>query len=275
MNRREFLKTVISIAGGTALLGTYTVFIERYLVQFNHYRIRIPRLPKPFSGLKILHISDIHYGELVPLGFVSKLLEKVAAIPKDIIVCTGDFVHARRTTREIEAVWPLLSKLKAPLGVYSVLGNHDHWADTERTLYWMQKCGQSMRGRTASLSRKGEHLWISGAGDLWEDHLSLDEVLHQIPPEECRIVLAHNPDTADTDYTAAVDLMLSGHTHGGQVRIPFYGPVLLPVKNKKYSSGILTSDRGFPLFISRGIGWALYPVRFNCLPEIAVIELIS
>ena len=91
---------------------------------------------------------------------------------------------------------------------------------------------------------------------------------------DCRIVLAHNPDSADTDFEGRIDLMLSGHTHGGQIRIPFYGPPVLPVSNKTYSSGLKISTKQHPVFISRGIGWAIYPVRFNCFPEIPVLELV-
>ena len=102
----------------------------------------------------------------------------------------------------------------------------------------------------------------------------MDELCAGVPEDECRILLAHNPDTADTDYTTRVDLILSGHTHGGQVVLPFVGPPVLPVRNRAYGSGLVRSPRGTPVFISRGIGWAVYPVRFNCLPEIAVLELI-
>ena len=133
---------------------------------------------------------------------------------------------------------------------------------------------QNSRHRVTSIDRHGSKLWLAGAGDLWEDHKSLDGLLSTIPKSDCRIVLAHNPDTADTEFSSRVDLMISGHTHGGQVRIPFVGTPVLPVRNKTYSSGLKTSLRGKKVFISRGIGWAVYPVRFNCFPEIAVLELI-
>jgi hypothetical protein len=87
-------------------------------------------------------------------------------------------------------------------------------------------------------------------------------------------VLAHNPDTADTAFNSRIDLMISGHTHGGQVQLPFLGAPVLPVRNKEYSSGLKRSPRGTRVFISRGIGWAVYPIRLNCLPEIAVLELV-
>jgi predicted MPP superfamily phosphohydrolase len=275
MNRRKLLQLMLGTGCAAVLLGTYTVFIERYLVRFPRYRIPVPNLPKVFEGFKLVHITDIHYGFLVPLGFVKGLLNKVNHLEKDLIVCTGDYVHERNSTTQIDTVWPLLSELKAPFGVYSVLGNHDHWGSTERSLYWLAKSGQNLRGQVICLERNGQRLWLAGGGDFWEDHLELDSLLSQIPDSECRIVLAHNPDTADTKFQGRIDLMIAGHTHGGQVRIPFYGPPILPVRNQTYSSGLKTSTKGHSVFISRGIGWAIYPVRFNCPPEIPILELVA
>jgi predicted MPP superfamily phosphohydrolase len=113
-----------------------------------------------------------------------------------------------------------------------------------------------------------------GAGDLWEDHVGLDGLLGHLGRRECRIVLAHNPDTADTAFESRVDLMIAGHTHGGQINVPFCPPIL-PVRNKNYSWGMKASRKGVPVFISRGIGWGVLPVRFDCFPEIAVLELVK
>jgi predicted MPP superfamily phosphohydrolase len=253
----------------------YTIFIERYLVQFNTYRLPVPHLPREFNGLRIVHLSDIHYGTLVPYSFVRGLIEKVQKLEKDIVICTGDYIHERNSTSQIDKVWPLLGELEAPEGVYAVLGNHDHWGSTERSLYWLNKSGHGVRGKAVPVERGGQRIWIAGAGDLWEDDIGIDTLLKGVPESECRIVLAHNPDSADSSYEERVDLMLSGHTHGGQVNIPLFGPPILPVKNKKYSSGLVRTTKNQALFISRGIGWAIYPVRFNCFPEIPILELIS
>ena len=259
---------------GILLILFYGICIERYLVGFPRYRIRVPNLPQSFSGFTIVHISDLHYGPLVPYWFLKRLLKRVDDLEKDAIVCTGDYVLGRNVPWRVDRAWSLLCPLSAPHGVHSVLGNCDHWADSERSLRRMAECGQDLRGKAVEIRKGEDSLWIAGAGDLMEDHIPLDEFLGAIPEPACRIVLAHNPDTADTPFSARVDLMLSGHTHGGQVNIPFVGPPVLPVKNKTYSSGLKFSPRGMPVFISRGIGWAVYPVRFNCLPEIAVLELI-
>lgn len=271
LTRRQFLMRGV---GSLGLLASYPLVIERYIILTNHYRIPVPNLPAAFSGFRIVHLSDLHHGFLVPLGLIQNVVERANALKSDLIVCTGDFVHQKKSTEEIDAVWPVLAQLTAPAGVFSVLGNHDHWADTARSDYWLKRTRQDLRHKAVRLEREGHPLWLAGAGDLWEDHRSLDELLAGIPGEDCRIVLAHNPDTADTQYSSRIDLMLSGHTHGGQVDIPFVGPPVLPVRNKAYSSGLKQSLRGERVFISRGIGWAIYPVRFNCYPEIAVLELV-
>lgn len=108
---------------------------------------------------------------------------------------------------------------------------------------------------------------------VWEDHIALDAILNGVPAGDCRIVLAHNRDTADTPHGARVDLMLSGHTHGGQVSLPFLGTPIVPAQNKDYNCGLKRSHKGEAVFICRGIGWAVLPVRLGCFPEVAIIEL--
>ncbi len=273
ISRRRFLK----LAGYTGLVGlvaSYPVFVERYIVLTNTYRIPVPNLPPSFSGFRIVQLADLHYGLLVPLRLIRSVITRANRLARDVILCTGDYVHEKRSTQQIDTVWPLIAELNATSGVFSVLGNHDHWADTSRSQYWLTQTGQDLRHKATRLERDGSYLWLVGAGDLWEDHRKLDDLMENIPESECRIVLAHNPDTADTDFSSRVDLMISGHTHGGQVDIPFVGTPILPVRNKTYSSGLKTSPRGTKVFISRGIGWAVYPVRFNCFPEIAVLELV-
>lgn len=256
------------------LLASYPFCIERYLVQTNIYRISVPNLPKVFTGFRIVQLTDLHYGFLVPLGLIQHVVDRANGLKADLIVCTGDYVHEKNSIHQIDQVWPVLSKLNAPSGVYSVLGNHDHWADTARSDYWLKRTQQDLRHKAVRIEREGQNIWLAGAGDLYEDHKNLDDVLYKIPDPDCRIILAHNPDSADTLFSKRIDLMISGHTHGGQVDIPFIGTPILPVQNKNYSSGLKISPRGCKVFISKGIGWAICPVRFNCYPEIAVLELV-
>ena len=273
MNRRTFLKFAV-YGGAAALVGSYPVFIERALVQVNKYRIPVQNLPAAFHGFTIAQLTDLHFGFLVSEAFVEGIVHRTIALGTDVIVCTGDYVHQRNSTEEIDKVWPILSKLVAKDGVYSVLGNHDHWADSERSLYWLERTGQNIRHACRPIDRGGDRLFIGGAGDFWEDTLGIDEAFACSEEGAYRVLLAHNPDSVDTEFAAPLSLVLSGHTHGGQVVVPFFGPPILPVRNKRYSSGLIRTPRT-QLFISRGIGWAIYPIRFNCYPEIAVLELIN
>lgn len=274
MKRRQFLKIGALSTGAGALLSSYPFFIERYIVQVNTYKIPVPDLPKAFDNFRILHLTDLHLGPLVQDYFIDDVIQKSNALPKEMIVCTGDYVNKRDSSGYIDQVWPLIAKLKARYGVFNVLGNHDHWADFDRSLYWLNQTGQNIRHQAKAIEKDGQRIWIAGAGDLWEDKIGIDQALQNVPDNECRIVLAHNPDTADEAFQQRVDLMICGHTHGGQVKIPFIGAPILPVENKKYSSGFIRSEKT-NLFISRGIGWAIIPVRFNCYPEIAILQLVQ
>lgn len=272
MNRRQFLKTALS-GGAIVLIGSYPILIERMWVQINHYKIPVPDLPPAFNGFTIAHLTDIHLGDLVSEAFVAGVIQRTNQLNTNIIVCTGDYVNEIDSSKDIDRVWPLLSKLSAKEGVYSVLGNHDHWANTGRSLYWLERSGQNIRHQAKAIYRGRERIIIGGTGDLWHDRLNIDSTFAPFEPSDCKIVLAHNPDSVDSEFNSRVSLVLSGHTHGGQVVIPFIGPLRLPVENQQYSSGLIMTPKT-PLFISRGIGWSILPVRFNCYPEIAVLELV-
>lgn len=271
MNRRTFLKSAL-LGGGIALAGSYPVLIERKIVQVNRYRIPLWNLPPSFHGFTLAHLTDIHLGVLTPPSFVEQVVRQANALNADAIVCTGDYVHVRNATEEIDQVWPILSKLSARYGVYSVLGNHDHWADTNRSLYWLERSGQNIRHRCKTIYKGKDRILIGGTGDLWEDRLQIDKIFAGSDQRDCRILLAHNPDSVDTEFSTPLSLVLSGHTHGGQVVLPGIGAARLPVENKAYCSGLIETPKT-RLFISRGIGCSVLPIRFNCYPEIALLEL--
>jgi hypothetical protein len=267
--RRQFLKSGGFWAAG-GIIGGYPVFIERRLLQVNRYRIPVPHLPKSFEGFTIVHLTDLHYGPLVSDGYIRGVIERANAIRRDLTVCTGDYIQDEPI--QMDGVFPLLGRLTARHGVFSTLGNHDSWVGLEKADGWLSRIGQNLRHRAVAIERHGERIWIGGAGDLNEDMVGIDTAFAGVPPEACKIVLAHTPDTADVRFDTRIDLMISGHTHGGQVVVPFYGPPILPVTNKRYGSGFIRTDR-MALFISRGIGWGILPIRLNCPPEIAVLTL--
>lgn len=273
MDRRTFLKVALA-SSAIPLIGSYSFYIERQTVLLNRYLIPLNDLPPAFHGFTIAQLTDLHLGYLVSEAFIEEIVQRTNRLNADIIVCTGDYVHERNTISEIDRVWPILSKLNAKQGVYSVLGNHDHWADTQKSLYWLERSGQNIRHQSKAIYRDKQRIVIGGAGDFWGDHLNIDQAFAASDASDCRILLAHNPDSVDSDFKTPLSLTLSGHTHGGQVVIPFWGPPRLPVENKNYSSGLISTPKT-QLFISRGIGWAILPVRFNCYPEIAVLELVN
>jgi predicted MPP superfamily phosphohydrolase len=151
MNRRQFIKRGILWGMGT-LIASYPFFIERHRFQINTYTIPVPNLPASFNGFTIVQITDIHHGLLMSMGVVKKLLARVKSIKKDVIVCTGDYVNQHNKSSQIDAIWPELSKLSAPRGVYSVLGNHDHWADFSRSMHWLENSGQNLRHKAVPIS---------------------------------------------------------------------------------------------------------------------------
>ncbi|MBT8333031.1 MAG: metallophosphoesterase [Deltaproteobacteria bacterium] len=273
MKRRRFLKSTL-YSSAFALVGFYPIFIERRKVLVNRYKIPIADLPPSFNGFTLAHLTDIHLGSFVSKSFVEEIVHTTNSLGADVIVCTGDYVMGGDTTEQVDTVWPILSKLKSKHGVYSVLGNHDHHADSNRSLYWLERSEQDIRHKCKPIYKGKERVIIGGSGDYWYDRLDIDNTFSCTDERDCRLLLSHNPDAIDTQFDTPLALVMSGHTHGGQVVIPFFGPPILPVKNKNYSSGLITTAKT-KLFISRGIGCSGLPVRFNCYPEIAILELVN
>jgi predicted MPP superfamily phosphohydrolase len=273
LSRRQFIKK-LGTGAGLTLLGSYPFFIEGKILQVNEYNIPVKGLPSHFNGFRIAHITDIHYGPLVGRAFVQKVVGLANDCAPDVTVCTGDYVQEKNGTGQIDIVWPLLAELKAKYGVFSVLGNHDHWADFDRSVYWLNATGQNLRHQSVKIVKGDQEIWFGGSGDLYEDTLQIDTAFSGVPDDTCKILLTHNPDAVDRYYATKINLAIAGHTHGGQVNIPFVGPPILPVHNKMYSSGYVTTPKT-NIFISRGIGWAILPVRFNCLPEVAILHLFG
>jgi len=262
-SRRRFMKF-----GAFCGLGAMTsVYGVSSALQFevNNYEIPVPNLPMSFNGFTIVQLTDLHHGFGIPISVIDRVIHQVNLLEKDAIVCTGDYIHGGDSFSAIDKVWSRLMSLRAKNGVYSVLGNHDHmFGNGDHSLSWLGKSGQSVRHGAASIMRGDDRIWIGGAGDLWHDSLGIDEAFRNTPPGEFKILLSHNPAAADTIFKSKVDLMISGHTHGGQIAIP------------PFSSGLcgLHARGGMQVYISRGIGWYLVPIRINCPPEISVLKLV-
>jgi hypothetical protein len=249
-----------ALAGLWILIGVYARWVEPYWIEVTHHRVVAPISPP----IKIAHLSDLHTREFNRRErAVLAILEKEKP---DLILVSGDTLSGIGT---YDDVLELLSRLRAPLGVYVVRGNWENSrpAENERRLYALARVqfllNESRRVR--------DNVWIAGFDDATWGRPNLPSALAAIPPESYVIGLFHSPVFFDR-LAGKVPLAFAGHTHGGQVRIPFYGPVWLPPGTGEYLEGWYEKN-GSRMYISRGVGTSVLHVRFNCRPEVALITL--
>jgi hypothetical protein len=193
----------------------------------------------------------------------------------DLVALTGDYVtHGYRRDRLYRDLASGLGQLRARDGVVGVLGNHDHWFDAAFARRGLRGAGVIELGNRAhALRRGGAVLYLGGVDDYWTAHARLDDVLDQVPAGSAAILLAHEPDFADLSAPSGrFALQLSGHSHGGQVRLPLLGPPILPPYGRKYPMGLYRVGRMW-LYTNRGVGMLRPRVRLNCRPEITVYTL--
>jgi uncharacterized protein len=281
VNRRNFLKAALAA-------GALAVAAESAILEPNHpklVRIELPlaRLPEAWNGLKIAQLSDLHYDEYFPAAPIRKAVDMVNGLNADLVVLTGDFVTVplfkkylggrKRAARFIEPCANLLAQVRARRGVLAILGNHDAGSDPNRITEALQAKGITvLRNRSIPFEEAGQRLWLAGLDDVLEERSDLDLTLRAVPKSEPVILLAHEPDYANFVSHYPVDLQLSGHSHGGQVRFPLIGAPYLPPLGTKYPRG-LHRIRGLTLYTNAGIGTIRLPVRFCCPPEVTLFRL--
>ncbi|RNB81119.1 metallophosphoesterase [Brevibacillus fluminis] len=277
LSRRRFLgkglRWLLFVTGLAAMTGGYSVFIERFRFTFREVEIRIPRLPAAFDGLRIAHLSDLHLGYHLEIGDLSHVFDRVAEWQPDLICFTGDLVDL--STDPLESALPVLARLQAPLGKYAVLGNHDYRSAEAKITDCLQQAGfHVLVNQNKLLERDGQTLCVAGVDDILHGQPDLQAALTGIDPAICKLLLAHEPDYADDIPDGLIDLQMSGHSHGGQVRLPFAGALLLPPYGKKYPDGLQRRSGGTQLvYTTRGIGTTVLPIRFLCRPEVGLLTL--
>lgn len=282
VTRRQFLKTSTLSVSGVAFGGTgsYATLVEPQLLAERHYTLPIRDLPESLLGKRLIHVSDTHYGPFVSLDFLEKVVAKVNALDGDLVLLTGDYVH--RSTKAIEPGISILQSIKSRDGVLAVLGNHDHWEGADDCRAMFERIGiplvdndRMYYGAEGITSTPSENtLCVAGVGDLWEDDVSFADALDGVPLEMPRLVLSHNPDTAEMiEEGYRVDAMFSGHTHGGQVRFPYVYSLLPSKFGKKYLGGLCEGPK-CPVIVSRGVGLGGIPIRFRVAPEIGIVTLV-
>ncbi|HWI60383.1 MAG TPA: metallophosphoesterase [Symbiobacteriaceae bacterium] len=224
--------------------------------------VRIPSLPAHLHGFTIGVLSDLHLGPIVSTKYIRAAAASLAAEKPDLVVVVGDLVTEERAAAELEyALGPVR-------GAFAVPGNWDIGkpaALQSSAVQWLVN-----RGVEAAPG-----LWLAGTDDWLLGEPDLDQAVAGAPEEAVRVLLAHEPQAADrVEARHRVDLVISGHTHGGQIRLPFIGPVLLPAGGRRYVAG-LYSSRDCQVYTSRGLGVAHLPVRVLCPPELTLLRLVQ
>jgi predicted MPP superfamily phosphohydrolase len=286
--RRGFLRRSLTWAslGGCALLGGYTVLLEPRLPRVRRLRFPLRGLPPALSGLRLVQLTDLHLGPYNSAAYLGRCIRRANALAPDLVALTGDYIHGSPVY--IAPLARILGGLRARHGVVAVLGNHDHWEDAGACRRALRRQGIRLLDNTRLWVSpeglvpdppRGGGLCLGGVGDYWEDRTDLEAALGGVPAELPRLLLSHNPDFAESAEARSgrhrVDLMLSGHTHGGQVRLPGVRSLIVPSSyGDRYARGLCRGP-AFPVYVSAGLGVTIFPVRLLCPPEITLIELVT
>lgn len=269
--RAIFWLTFIAVLAGLAADAAW----ERHWTQTTRPQITVSGLPPAFDGLTVCQITDIHQSVYMPPAAVRSIVDRVNSLQPDLIAITGD--NSSGGVAHVDRVWKELARLRAPLGVYGVMGNHEYPPGIANVRKAMAAAGiRELRNDSVPLALTwppNSRIWLAGVVDMWQDKPDLRHALRAVPPNEPVILLAHNPDFADEVRDPRVKLIVAGHSHGGQVVLPFYGPIFVPCE-RKYARGLVQTATG-QMYISRGLGVTSPPIRMNCRPELPLITLHS
>lgn len=274
-SRRQFLKAMM--AAGLGLAGWS--LLERYTLRLEEVSVVLPGLPPDADGLKIAFLTDIHVGNHAGPELAERAAALAARARPDLVLLGGDLIHDGTATSDLRAAAAALGRLHAPLGRYSILGNHDYAAGEGRIEAALADNGIHLlvnQGRR--LRVRGHDLWLAGIDDCWNGRPSLQQALRQAPGGAARLLLVHEPDFADDAVrelgAEAPLLQLSGHSHGGQIRLPLVGAPYLPYMAQRYPIGLQRAEASaMQVYTSRGIGVTGPPARLFCPPEVTLLTL--
>lgn len=278
--RRALLVQGAVVLGGAA--GVVTMARDKENVEVRARELVLPGLPEELAGLRVVLVSDLHRGPYNSLDYLVRVADLVNAERPDLVLVPGDFVHGSGTF--FPEVAEVLARLRPRCGMVGTLGNHDHWEGPDLARSLFPRAGLRLvdnsrlflspgRELVAEVPERG--LCLGGVGDLWQDRQDLEAALGGVPRSMPRLLLSHNPDFAEDPVPPGhrVDLQLSGHTHGGQVSLPLVGSPVVPSRfGNRYAEGLVRGPR-WPVYITRGIGTTVLPLRFRARPEITVLVL--
>ncbi|MEH7501704.1 metallophosphoesterase [Neobacillus drentensis] len=282
--RRTFLKrtigsflTVLGLSSGGYL---YANRIEPSLLDIQDLQIKHPLIPNSFDGIKMIQFSDTHLGFQYNLHQFNKLVEKINSLQPDIILFTGDLMDEPNQYTEINKLIPILTKLHAPLGKYCIFGNHDHGgygSDIYRNIMETTDFTVLLNESARIKLRDESSIYLLGIDDAMLGKPDLPLTLKNVPKNMFKILLSHAPDLAETASQYPVHWQLSGHSHGGQIKIPFFGALVTPPFAQIYPEGLYSigEPNSLSLYVNRGIGTTRLPFRFLSKPELTIFTLKS
>jgi predicted MPP superfamily phosphohydrolase len=283
-SRRSFIKHSARLA----VFASFCIGFEgRNNLITENIGLSFSNLPLAFDGFRIVHISDLHASFWVGEKYLTRVIKKINAMEKDLLVITGDMITGSvnnfwkrwgpSAARDyIAMVIDVLNHLNAG-DKMAVLGNHDQWygtANVRRLVGEMERIGfHVLRNDSVPIFRGKESIHIAGTDDVWFT-CDLTRALHNIPDKAFKILLSHSPDvTTDITKDMHIDLTLCGHTHGGQVNIPHLSQYFLPINNaSRYLAGLVKEPYGYT-YVNRGIGTLVFPLRIGAPPEITALRL--
>ena len=277
MNRRKFLKMIGGLAAGSGLTGVggylYAAHVEPETITVEEVLIQVNNLKPALEGFKIVQLSDIHLYPFTRVEQVQAATRLITGLQPDLIALTGDYV-----LREAEAIFdlaPLLASMNARYGIFASLGNHDLWTNRAVVRSGLEEAGIPVLVNAGlPLAVGADTLYVAGLDDAWSGKPDLQAALAKQPAGASTLLLMHEPDLADNiSQEGQVTLQLSGHSHGGQVRLPGIGALVLPPYGRKYDQGLYRVGNTW-LYTNRGLGLISPAIRFNCPPEITLFTLV-
>lgn len=272
--RRKWLRrlAILGVVLAVVVLA-YACFVEPTRLEVTHTEILSPRLPEAMGPVRIAHLSDIHWTGRFGEDLIRETVELANQARPDLIVFTGDTVNSSYSG-DLAGLRDLLSPLTAPLGVFAVLGNHDRWAGAEQVIETLEESGVRVLRDEAVPVRIGQSVvWLVGLRDNSINYASPAPLVEGLPEGARYIVLAHSPDVVFEANELGAGLVLAGHTHGGQICLPLWGPLIVPSRfGRRFTSGLIW-QQDTPMYVSRGIGMAVVHARLLCRPELAVLEV--
>ncbi|WP_235832597.1 metallophosphoesterase [Acetivibrio mesophilus] len=273
MKIKRIWKITLSLLVVSILISAY-MFVEPYWLKVIHIEIRDRNIPDSFDGKRVVFVSDIHHGPNFSKERVGKLVRKINNLDPDIIFVGGDYVEKGK--QYIKPCFEELEGLKAPLGRFGVLGNHDYYSNGELVRQSMKEAGIVLLEHSAQWINYGSgRIKVCGVGYFNRHSQPIESLIKDVGEDDFVILLSHDPDYAESIRNYKIDIVLSGHTHGGQVTLfGLWAPYIPSIYGQKYRTGMVDTEYT-RVYVSNGVGTTAIPVRFFARPQIMVFELIK